>query len=163
MSLLEGAGHVLAEGTWVIVWLSGFLLSAPVLHLAGKPKKMGAVLRACLVALFITAFALWTVGDVMEERGARAARDGRLGFLEYALGIRTQYVRADFTDTDGLARRGEEPMLYLGQSGGVYVLFDCAASEVVRRPAAQVQLTSGVGDEWDRLAVEAVRSCGRRE
>lgn len=159
MALFEGPTALLAEGTWIVIWAGGSLVAAPALHLAGKHRTLGPLLRLCLVVFFMTALCLISLGDAMEKRGKQTVVSARLGSLEYVLGVRPQYVRADFAEVSGSTEPADGPMLYLGQAGGVHVLYDCASSRVIRKAAAQVQLTSQVGPGQERLAFEVQGSC----
>lgn len=117
------------------------------------------VLRLCLIVFFMTALCLISLGEEMEERGKQTAASARPGGLEYVLGVRPQYVRADFAEVSGSTEPTDGPMLYLGQSGGIHVLYDCASSKVIRKAAAQVQLTSQIGPGQAPLAAEVQDSC----
>ncbi|MER7759959.1 hypothetical protein [Streptomyces sp. NPDC097619] len=159
MALTEGPTALLTEGTWMVLWAGGTLLAAPALHLAGKHRTLGPLLRLCLVVFFLTALCLMSLGDAMETRGRQTIVSARLTSLEYMVGMRPQYVRADFAEVSGTAGPVDGPMLYLGQAGGVHVLYDCASSKVIRKAAAQVQVTSQVGPGQERLALEVQASC----
>ncbi|MFI9079609.1 hypothetical protein ACIGW8_24585 [Streptomyces sioyaensis] len=95
-----------------------------------------------------------SLGNAMERRGARAIESAQRDFLAYVIGVRPLYVRAEFAKTEGTPTHAAGPMLYLGQAGGIQVLYDCAGREVVRKPSTQVQLTSAVGPGQDRIARE---------
>ncbi|MCZ0975917.1 hypothetical protein O1L55_40960 [Streptomyces albulus] len=102
----------------------------------------------------VAGYCLMSLGNVMEHHGARAVESAQRGSLEYVIGVRPQFVRADFAKTDGAPQNADGPMLYLGQAGGIQVLYDCATREVVRKPSTQVQLTSPIGSGRDRVARE---------
>ncbi|MFE2284582.1 hypothetical protein ACFXDJ_10455 [Streptomyces sp. NPDC059443] len=158
-AMAESPTTMLREGLWVTMLAGGTLMAAPALHLAGKHRTLGPLLRLCVIVFMVTGLCLMSLGNVMEERGARAAESAHLGRLEQLLGIRAQYVQADFSEVAGSATPEDRPMLYLGQSGGIHVLYDCSSSTVIRKAAVQVQLTAATGRSRDLLAHEAERSC----
>ncbi|MBT2470963.1 hypothetical protein J7E97_24655 [Streptomyces sp. ISL-66] len=161
VAALDGPGALLHEGLWAMMWVAGTLIAAPALHLAGKHRTLGPLLRMCLVAFLLTGLCLTCLGDAMEKRGMQTAESARPSGLAYLLGIRPQIVRADFAETVGNAEPADGPMLYLGQAAGVHVLYDCATSTVIRKTAVQVQLTSQIGRGQEILALEVERSCRR--
>ncbi|MFD8980080.1 hypothetical protein [Streptomyces sp. NPDC059564] len=158
-ALAESPTIMLREGLWVTMLVGGTLIAAPALHIAGKHRTLGPLLRLCVIVFMMTGLCLMSLGDVMEKRGARTAESAHLGRLERLLGIRAQYVRADFSEVAGSPTPEDGPMLHLGQAGGIHVLYDCSSSTVIRRAAVQVQLTTYMGRSRDLLAYEAERSC----
>ncbi|WP_327305459.1 hypothetical protein OG730_19690 [Streptomyces sp. NBC_01298] len=158
-SLAESPIIMLREGLWVTMLAAGTLMAAPALHLAGKHKTLGPLLRLCVIAFMMTGLCLMSLGDVMEKRGMRTAESANLGWLEQLLGIRAQYVRADFSEVAGSPTPEDGPMLHLGQASGIHVLYDCSSSTVIRKAAVQVQLTTYIGRSRDLLAHEVEDSC----
>lgn len=115
-----------------------------------------------MVLFLVAGYCLMSLGNAMERLGARAVESAQRDSLEYGIGVRPQYVRAEFAKTDGTPQHADGPMLYLGQAGGIQVLYDCATREVVRKPTTQVQLTSAVGSGEDRIAREVKSTCHRQ-
>ncbi|MGW4723007.1 hypothetical protein [Streptomyces sp. NPDC004291] len=161
VTIAEGPAAALSEGVWAYVWIGGALFAAPSLHLVSKHRSLGSLLRLVLAVLLAAGISLIGLGDLMERYAARTAVSGRQDSLPPLLGIRLHYVHADFTETAGATTPPDGPMLYLGQSNGTYILYDCAASEVVRKSAVQVQLSSRIGRGEELLARSVARSCAR--
>ncbi|WP_329280380.1 hypothetical protein [Streptomyces sp. NBC_00691] len=152
---------MLREGLWITMLVAGTLVAAPTLHLASKHRALGPILRLCAIVFMLTGLCLMSLGHVMEQRGTGAAESAHVGRLEQLLGIRAQYVLADFSEVAGSPTPEDKLMLHLGQAGGIHVLYDCSSSAVIRKAAVQVQLTTRVGRSRDLLADEAERSCRR--
>ncbi|MFB7181812.1 hypothetical protein ACFCYI_29410 [Streptomyces sp. NPDC056257] len=155
----ESPTIMLRDGLWVMMLVAGTLVAAPALHLAGKHRTLGPILRLCMIVFMMTGLCLMSLGDVMEKRGAKTAESAHLGHVEQLLGIRTQYVRADFSEVAGSPTPKSGPMLHLGQANGVHILYDCSSSTVIRKAAVQVQVTMPTGRGRDLLTVEAQRAC----
>ncbi|MEU5303836.1 hypothetical protein ACH4YO_34315 [Streptomyces noursei] len=162
VSLVEGPWVILSDGTWALIWIFLTVAVAPGLHLIGKPRTLGPLLRLCVVTFLVAGLCMLSVGDAMKRRGTQAVESAQRDPLTYFIGIRPQYVRANFAKTDGTPAHADGPMLYLGQAGGIQVLYDCATREVVRKPSTQVQLTSRVGSGRDGIAREVQATCHRR-
>ncbi|MFB7630582.1 hypothetical protein ACFC0M_06495 [Streptomyces sp. NPDC056149] len=161
VSLVEGPSVILSDNNWVLVWFMGTLIAAPGLHLIGRPRALGPLLRLCLVVFLVASFCMISLGDTMERRGTRAVESAQTDSLAYAIGVRPQYVHADFPNASGTPKHADGPMLYLGQASGIQVLYDCATKEVIRKPSTQVQLTSSVGFGQDHMAWEVQATCHR--
>ncbi|MER6911274.1 hypothetical protein ABT354_06335 [Streptomyces sp. NPDC000594] len=159
--ILEGPSAMLSEGTWAMVWACGAILAAPALHLVGRHRTLGSLLRLCLVVFLVAGLCMILLGNLTEKHGAQAATSARQNTWTYLLGIRLHYVQADFAKTAGSTSPPDGTMLYLGQSNGVHVLYDCATMAVVRKSATQVQLTNGIGPGRERLARSVADSCGQ--
>ncbi|MFC7976471.1 hypothetical protein ACFUT3_14705 [Streptomyces cinereoruber] len=160
-AIAAGPATALSEGIWAYVWIGGTLLAAPSLHLVNKHRSLGSFLRLVLAVLLASGIGLIGLGDLMERYGDRTAVSGRQNALPSLLGIRLHYVHADFTEATGATAPPDGPMLYLGQSNGTYILYDCTASEVVRTSAVQVQLSSRIGRAEELLARSVERACAR--
>ncbi|MEU1316168.1 hypothetical protein [Streptomyces tibetensis] len=147
---------------WAVILLSwaftGWLLWL-VREVPLVPTRHKRWVTSLVIAILFTGPAGFWANDAMAYRGEQLAETGRVGSVEQWLGVRVQYVYAEFAKSEGLPQRQDGTYIHLGESGGVHVLFDCAAGSVLRVAAPQVQLTSR---RDDRIAALVVTSCVRR-
>ncbi|OCC10101.1 hypothetical protein A3Q37_03918 [Streptomyces sp. PTY087I2] len=159
LTVIQGPAALFSEGTWIAVWIGWTVFLAPALHLAGRHRTHGGLLRSGLVLFLSAALCMLCLGQAMQERGRRTVESARPGALEQVLGIRPHFVHADFAETAGSENPPDGPMLHLGQSNGIHVLYDCSTSQIVRKVGAQVQLTSPVGSGQEVFARSVQSSC----
>ncbi|MEU6145635.1 hypothetical protein ABZ848_35475 [Streptomyces sp. NPDC047081] len=147
---------------WMMVLLS-WAIAGGILWMVRRisviPARHKRWVTCLAVALLITAPAGFWTRDAMAYRGEQLAETGRVGAVEQWLGVRVQYVYAEFVHGEGLPKRQDGVYLHLGESGGVHVLYDCGDGRVQRVAAPQVQLTSR---RDDRIAALVRTSCVRR-
>ncbi|MFI9079610.1 hypothetical protein ACIGW8_24590 [Streptomyces sioyaensis] len=54
VSLMAGPPDIPSDGTWAFMWFGGTLTAAPGLHLIGKPRTLGPLLRAWARSSFLS-------------------------------------------------------------------------------------------------------------
>ncbi|MGW1712635.1 hypothetical protein [Streptomyces sp. NPDC002156] len=135
-------------------WAIGALLMGMALTLAVHLPRRRRPLGEVFIAITLTVLAgSYSISENMGERAEAVMRTGRWGFREQFIGLRLQYVKAEFVRSAGSPARTDFTGIYLGEASGVYALYDCAAGRVLRVSVAQVQLAH----EADNSAIAGVR------
>lgn len=122
-------------------WILGMLLAAAVLTLAIYfPRRWRAAGEILIVLCLVLLGSSYALSNNMGQRGTEVMRTGQWGLREQFLGLRLQYVTAQFAQSPGLPKRTDFTGIYLGEANGTYVLYDCASAVVLQVSTAQVHL-----------------------
>ncbi|MFB7379794.1 hypothetical protein ACFC6U_37215 [Kitasatospora purpeofusca] len=121
----------------LITLVVGVMMFGPMLYGLGKlPRPLLSQILSSVVVLTVM-LALWA-GDQAQLMAEDLRDHGRVSPMTAALGIRPVVADAAWTDLDGRSRH--EPVVYLGEQGGVSTLYLCGEGVVHRVPTAQVRL-----------------------
>ncbi|NBE53832.1 hypothetical protein [Streptomyces boluensis] len=141
MSYAENPGADMGLPPWFL-WLLGsglIYLTVTFLH---RVPGLGRLLAGAFLILTVTTGMAYSLGQVMARSADDLAAGSRTTTMPYLLGIRVRPVEAQFLNSSGKSIEETQELLYLGQSSGIYILWDPERKELVQRAVTQVQITT---------------------
>ncbi|MFE2034216.1 hypothetical protein ACFXBB_13360 [Streptomyces scopuliridis] len=141
MSYAESPGTDLGLPRW-FTWLLGTGLIYLTVTFLSRVPGLGRLLAGVFLILTVAAGVAYSLGQVMARNADDLAAGNHSITLPYILGVRVRPVEAQFLNSSGKTIDESREMLYLGQSSGIYMLWDPAHKEVIQRAVTQVQITT---------------------
>ncbi|MEV0529933.1 hypothetical protein AB0I66_41650 [Streptomyces sp. NPDC050439] len=143
MSYAESPATTPGFPRWPL-WLLGTGLIYLTVIFLSRVHGIGRLLAGAFLILTVTAGAAYALGQVMARNADELAAGEYSTTLPYMLGVRVRPVEAQFLNSSGKVIDEPRQMLYLGQSSGIYVLWDPVRKELIQRAVTQIQLTTTV-------------------
>ncbi|MFG3285297.1 hypothetical protein [Streptomyces sp. NPDC048111] len=140
---------------WAVMLVGAVSAAGALSGASLAPARYRRWARVLVMTLLIAMPAGAWADQAMAERGHRLAQTGQFGYVERVLGVRIQYVHADFTHADGQPDYKNGPYIHLGEAGGMVALYDCAHRQVHRVAVPQVRLTTDLDGRIRQAVVDA--------